>query len=231
MQPAVDEKVQSSSFNAGEVVVLRWRRNHPADMVMPVRVVADTAEHIALFHPVGTVFKGQATADGRKLTREMPFLKREALIGGLADATWTGNHVLQLIRPAESRSTWLLWSEEDWTFRSYYVNLQAPIRRTAIGFDTADYLLDLVVSPNLDWAWKDREEVDLAREHDIVGQDILDRMEREGQRAIRDIEAGAWPFNAGFEKWRPDPAWDIPAMPKGWDASFDVPFVPEWGEE
>lgn len=215
-------------FEPGDVVVLRWRRNHPADVVMPVRVVVDCPEYVALFTAAGTVI-GQATADGRKLTRETPFLERESKIGGLADFTWTGNRVLQFIKPGEARSTWMMWSEIDWSFGGWYVNLQAPIQRTAIGFDTADYLLDLEVTPDLKWSWKDRDEVEEAREHGLVLPQILDRMQIEGERAIRDIEMRSWPFDAGYERWRPDPSWEIPALPQGWDSGLNVSFAPDFG--
>lgn len=213
-------------FRPGDVVALRYRRNQPADVVIPVRVVEDSGSHIALYTMPGTVLKGPATANGRKLTRETPFLERERMVGGLADFTWGRNHVLQPIRPGEARATWLLWSEQDWSLRAWYVNLQAPMQRTLIGFDTADYLLDLDVTPALQWSWKDREEVDLAREHGLVAPEILDRIEAEGARAIEDIETGTWPFDAGYEGWRPDPAWSIPMLPDGWDRGLDEPFVP-----
>ena len=37
-------------------------------------------------------------------------------------------------------------------------------------------------------------------------------------RVIETIETHAWPFNAGWEQWRPDPAWAIPTIPPNWDA-------------
>jgi len=215
----------ATRFATGQQVVLRYRRNTPGDVIIPVTVVADGPDHVALYTAPGTPGKCQATADGQRLTREMPFLERERIIGGFADFTWQRNHVLQLVRPGEPRSTWLLWREPDWAFRAFYVNLQAPLVRAPIGFDTADYLLDLEVTPDLDWAWKDEEEVAIAREHGLVAPEILDRMREEGERAILDIQARAWPFDAGYETWRPDPAWPIPQLPAGWDDGLDEVFV------
>jgi hypothetical protein len=215
-------------FGTGEQILLRYRRNTPGDVIIPVTIVEDTPDYVAIYTAPGTPGKCQATAAGERLTRETPFLKREGMIGGLADFTWQRNHVLQLIRHGEPRATWLLWSEPDWVFRAFYVNLQAPLQRTEMGFDTADYLLDLEVTPDLNWAWKDQEEVAIARQHGLVTEEILDRMEREGTRAIRDIEARAWPFSAGYETWRPDPAWRIPQLPEGWDAGLDEVFEPRF---
>ena len=119
-----------------------------------------------------------------------------------------------------------MWREPDWMFRANYVNLQAPLARTSLGFDTADYLLDLEVTPDLEWAWKDEEEVAIARGHGLVAGKILDQMREDGERAIRDIQARAWPFDAGYEAWRPDPEWPIPRLPASWDDGLDEVFVP-----
>ena len=43
----------------------------------------------------------------------------------------------------------LFWRDPDWELRNWYGNIQAPLKRTAIGFDTADYLLDVWIDPDL----------------------------------------------------------------------------------
>jgi hypothetical protein len=226
MQREIEGVTDTCAFMPGDVAVLRYRRNEPADVVMPVRIIDDSPRFMALYICPGTALKGQATVDGQKLTRDIPFLQPEKMIGGLADYTWSRNYVLQSIRPGEARSTWLLWSEQGWSLRAWYVNLQAPVQRTSIGFDTADYLLDIDITPNLQWAWKDRDEVEDARRHGLVVPEFLDRMEWEGARAIRDIEDRAWPFDAGYDHWRPEPSWRIPTLPDGWNEGLDRPFVP-----
>lgn len=215
-------------FEPGQQIVLRYRRNIPGEVIIPVTIVEDGPTHVAFYTAPGTPYKGQATVDGERLGRDTPFVEREQMEKGLADGVWSGHHTLQIIRPDEPRATWLLWRDEDWSLRGYYVNLQAPLQRTATGFDTADYLLDLEVTPDFKWSWKDEDEVELARKHRLVDPEILDRMEEEGARAIQDIESRAWPFNAGYEIWRPDPSWEIPQLPNGWDAGLDVRFVPSW---
>jgi predicted RNA-binding protein associated with RNAse of E/G family len=110
--------------------------------------------------------------------------------------------------------------------RAWYVNLQAPIQRTSIGFDTADYLLDIDITTGLQWSCKDRDEVEEAWRHGLVAPEILDRMEREGERVICDIGARAWPFDVDNEHWRPNPSWGIPTLSDERDAGLDRPFVP-----
>ena len=58
-----------------------------------------------------------------------------------------GHGVLQLQRPGDMHAVWRLLARAGAaSSRAWYVNLQEPFRRTAIGFDTQDLELDLVVS-------------------------------------------------------------------------------------
>ena len=203
-------------WRVGDPVLLRYRRNVPADVILPVTIVRDDADCIALYTAVGTPIKVQATRDGTRLTRATPFVEREGMIGGLADTTWTTNHVLMLHQPGRMSAIWLFWRDPEWSFQGYYANLQAPLRRTHLGFDTADYLLDVEIRPDFCWVWKDEDEWDAALEGGLVARDVLIAARDDGERVIRDVEARVWPFNAGLESWRPDPAWPIPEMPDDW---------------
>ncbi|HEU0164300.1 MAG TPA: DUF402 domain-containing protein [Thermomicrobiales bacterium] len=205
-----------AEWKHGDVVALRYIRNHPADSIVPARVVEDEPSYVALYYGPGSPRVVHATVEGEPLPREIPFLEREKLIGGLRRITWTDRHVLQIQAP-DRMSAVLLWWDENWQFLGYYVNLQASLFRTTFGFDTADYLLDIVVSPDLAWEWKDEEEFALARLHDILAPELADAIRAEGERAIGDIEARRWPFDGSFESWRPDPSWSIPDLPQGWD--------------
>lgn len=203
-------------WSAGDPVLLRFVRNSPADVLLPVTIVHDDADYVALYTTVGTPIKVQATRDGTRLTRETPFVEREGMIGGLADGTWTTNHVLMLHQPKRMSAIWLFWHDPEWTFQRYYANLQAPLRRTHLGFDTADYLLDVEIRADFTWAWKDEDEWDAALDLGLVEREVLIAAREEGERVIGEIRARSWPFNAGFESWRPDPAWPIPTMPDNW---------------
>lgn len=203
-------------WSAGDPVLLRFVRNRPADVIMPVTIVQDTDEYIALYTTVGTPIKVQAARDGTRLTRQTPFIEREGLLGGLADGTWTANHVLMLHQPGRMSAIWLFWRDPDWTFTGYYANLQAPLKRTHLGFDTADYLLDVEIRTDFTCAWKDEDEWEAALDLGLVERETLIAAREEGKRVIHEVQARTWPFDAGFESWRPDPAWPIPGMPANW---------------
>ncbi len=214
---------EQARWKTGDPIVLRFLRNSPGDVIESVRVVHDGDDYVALYMAVGTPLKVQATRDGRRLTRETPFLEREGLIGGFADAEWTTNHALMLHLPGRMSAIMLFWRDPDWEFAGYYGNIQAPLVRTHLGFDTADYLLDVSIDPDRSWRWKDEDEWELAREHGLIAPELLDEVRREGERIIVEVEARAWPFDAGFETWRPDPSWTIPELPANWDDGLDYP--------
>lgn len=210
-------------WKTGEQILLRYLRNKPGEVVEPVRVVHDGEDYTALYMAVGTPLKVRATHDGQRLTREIPFLEREGTIGGFVDAEWTTNHALMLHQPGRMSAIMLFWRGPEWEFVGFYGNIQAPLARTELGFDTADYLLDVWIRPNHTWEWKDEDEWELAREHGLIDAGLLDEARREGERIIVDVESRVWPFNAGFESWRPEPAWPVPEMPVNWSDGLEYP--------
>lgn len=181
--------ISQTNWHAGDIVTLRYIRNHPADSIVAVRVVEDAPTHTALYMMPGSPRKVHATVDGQPLPRSIQFLEREKLIGRLRDLTWTDRHVLMLQKPDCLNSIGFWWEKDTWEFIDYYVNIQSSLRRTSIGFDTADYLLDVVVHPDLTWKWKDEDEFAEAREAGILEPDVLDAIRLEGESAIADVEA------------------------------------------
>ncbi|MFD1147501.1 DUF402 domain-containing protein [Saccharothrix hoggarensis] len=98
----------------------------------------------------------------------------------------------------------------------WYVNFQRPLRRTALGFDTFDLLLDLVVAPDLSgWSWKDEGEYAQGRRLGVVGEDDHRAVERARDQAVAMIENRDGPFapDAGWAGWRSDPSWPATALP------------------
>lgn len=213
---ATEGVLDGTRWQGGDEIVLRYLRNTPGDVIVPVRVVHDDVDLVALYTAVGTPLKVQATREGRPLTRATSFLDREGMIGGLADAEWHTNHCLMLHRPGRLSAIMLLWRDPDWAFIGWYGNIQAPLVRTRLGFDTADYLLDVAIGPDLSWQWKDEDEWELARVYGLLDTALLDEVRHEGERIISEVEARCWPFDSGFERWRPDPHWSIPKLPHDW---------------
>src|SRR5512139_2821812 len=136
-----------SRFRTGDEVVIRYitRMDGQVGMSWPFRVVRDEPDLVALFIPAGATFMRWYTPPGG--TRE------------LVEGLWRRD-VLRLMFPGEAYSIWLFWEGPERRFTTYYVNFEEPFRRTAIGFDTNDHTLDIMVAPDLSWTWKDTEEFD-----------------------------------------------------------------------
>ena len=195
----------------GEIVLLRWRRAGRIGRVFPVVLVEDSPLATILYTPAETPIKLPVRADGSPLSRELPYAERFSLDWRLGDGVWRQHSTLAFTRPGESRSTWAFWRGDHEAFVGWYVNLQAPLERTPFGFDTEDHVLDVDVEPDLTWRWKDEDEFAEAVRLGRFTADQAAGIRRAGEASIAELEAGAWPFRAGWERWRPDPAWRLPS--------------------
>jgi uncharacterized protein len=189
----------------GDVVLLRSVYDRRVRWAFPHRFV-DAGDRFGFYVGPGApgVWMGR-DADGRYLERwvrgDDPFPK-----------VWSDHHVLRLVRPSAAHSVDLFWTE-DWTFKWWYVNLQTPLGRTPLGFDTTDLALDLWVEPDGTPHWKDEDDFAEARALGVLDDESAAAMRAEGERVLEE-----WPFPTGWEDWRPDPDWPVPQLPARWAA-------------
>lgn len=205
------------SRSKGERILVRNWRKERISYVFPVTVVEDSEEYFALYLAAGSPIKHRVKPDGSPLGRELSFAERASLPVEVGDGRWTENSVLMLTKPGEAHAFWAFWRDSDWKFLGWYVNLQAPFARTTLGFDTADHVLDIVVEPDGNWEWKDLDEFEEAR---CVGRFTLEEAEgilAEAERAVSKIKSRAWPLGSEWEKWKPEPEWEVPSMPRNWN--------------
>lgn len=207
-------------WQAGDHVLLRYRRNQPADVVQPVTVVEDSVARTILYTSVGTTIKVPFTTEGEPIGRDIPFAERARMPFFLGDRTWHSANLLAIVDAGRASGIGLFWDAVDWRFIGYYANLQAPLTRTPLGFDSADYLLDIVIEPDLTWRWKDEDEFAIAQEIGIFTAEQAEGIRAEGKRVIADVEARRSPFDGSFERWRPDPSWTLPTIPADWDRDW-----------
>lgn len=124
----------------------------------------------------------------------------------LVDRPWREPGVVTLTRPGDAHSV-TIFPELGW-----YVNLQEPLRRTPIGFDTADHLADLWRLPTGEWRWKDEHELEAAAARGYLSTTEAAAIRTEGERVVADDK-----FPTGWEGYEPDPDWRAPRLPDGWD--------------
>lgn len=129
--------------------------------------------------------------------------------------------------PGAWYSVWLLWDVEPRRLVCWYVNMEEPFVRTPIGFDTDDYELDVVVNPDFTWRWKDEDHLSQVVDAGLVSHERAVALRRDAELAIRAITTGARPFDAGWDRWTPDPSWPRPELPQNWHALDEnaLPFV------
>jgi hypothetical protein len=130
----------------------------------------------------------------------------------IVDFAWKLNHVLRLTPVGRAHSIDLFWAAPSWEFRGWYVNLQAPLRRSPLGFDTRDHALDITVEPDGAWAWKDEDHLAQAVDLGLFTPDEAVEIRAEGERVLAEQ-----PWPTGWEDWRPDSHWPIPTLPSGWE--------------
>ncbi|MBY8849211.1 DUF402 domain-containing protein [Saccharothrix longispora] len=130
---------------------------------------------------------------------------------------WRGHGRLQLHRPGDAYSVDLFWQGEDRRFAGFYLNLQAPFRRTALGFDTLDHALDFWVPVDGDWHELDRDEFERYVAEGRYDAAEAEAIGRTAEEVAAMLTAGTTWWDPAWGDWAPDPAWPVPALPEGWE--------------
>lgn len=176
----------------------------------PATVVLDDPGSQMLYVPIDSAWMAPVRTDGTAL--RLP-------VGewSLGERRWDATHVLSFAWPSEPHAVLLFW-DADWEPLRWYVNLQSPLRRTLIGFDYTDLILDAVATPDRSgWDWKDEGELAEAIRRGLIPAEDETRLRTEGEAAIRRILDREPPFDRDWWDWRPDPAWPTAVLPRDWD--------------
>ena len=120
-------------------------------------------------------------------------------------------NILLLVEPGRPYSTLLEW-DADWSFIEWYVNFERPQSPSPVGFDYFDLALDLACYPDGRWKLLDEDELEEGLETGVFSEEDAALARAEAARLVAE-----WPFPTGWEDWRPDPGWEPPSLPAGWD--------------
>ena len=113
-------------------------------------------------------------------------------------------------RPGDPYAIWHFWEGPERKFAGWYLNFEAP-------FDTMDLELDILIAPDATWEFKD---IDLLwQRHDEGRFTLLEvrRILELGDDIGRMLDAGEWWWDPSWTEWEPDPTWEVPALPDGWE--------------
>ena len=175
---------------------------------VPVYVVDDTDEHLVTYIAPGAPF-GFVDGDWPTPDARHPWHGREK---------WDGHGCLMVHRPGDHHAVWHFWDGPERKFVCWYINLQAAFRRTAIGYDTQDYELDLVVSPDGSWVFKDRELLTQRVAEGRFSPGLEDWIVHLGEELAAEIDADRRWWDQTLVDWMPDPAWNGPSLPPRWES-------------
>jgi predicted RNA-binding protein associated with RNAse of E/G family len=208
-------------FAPGRLILHRNVGPRPVGWVRPARVVSDDERGLLLWVAPGSPVVTVVATDGRGM-RAMPFAEWVTLESRPDFQNWNGPGLLKFHPPGEAHSVWWFRSPQG-AFTGWYVNLEEPAIRwddgDVAGIDVVDQDLDILVSPDRSWSWKDEDEFTERLgfpEHYWVRDEAAVRAE--GERVVKQIEAGQFPFDGTWTDFVPDPSWRVPStLPAGWD--------------
>lgn len=200
-------------FRPGETVVLRELLRGRVWVARPATLVRDAEDLWMFYISPGTRWYGPASNEPRPWVR----LKAPGADWTLEERQWAGAHVLSFAWPGAGHAVLLMWDEE-WEPRHWYVNVEAPLRRFELGFDTFDHDLDVLVEPDRSsWRWKDEADVEEGVRLGAYTEEQAAVFRREGDRGLGRILDREPPFDREWWSWRPDPSWPTPELLEGWD--------------
>lgn len=207
-------------WRPGDHVLLRHLNRGRLSLVVAATVVEDSENLIALYVAESSPLKSKVNLDGSRIPRELPYTERFGRPWRLVDGVWRNSAVLWITKPNLPYVIGAFWEGSQRSFRGYYLNIQDPLRRHELGFDSVDHILDVQFWPDGSWNWKDEDEFCDAQAVGRFTRDEAANVRRIGETVVASWRACAWPFDQAWPNWAPETSWTRPNMPPNWDQLF-----------
>jgi hypothetical protein len=137
---------------------------------------------------------------------------------------WNGDGLLRLTEPGRPYSVLVFWTPGRTAVARWYVNIEEPSRRTDMGFDYLDQLLDVVFAADRkSWKWKDEDEFEEAVKMGLIERGRATELRHAAEEAIDRVQQAQPPYTDEWRAWNPEPGWAIPGLPPEWD-QLPTPF-------
>lgn len=200
-------------FAVGQSVLWRSRPAGAMGFVLAANVMLDDTM-IALYQPPGAPTRRRLGARGGPSGRN---LLVDEWDGRHHASTFGGPPVVRAYLPGSSYSIIRRWNPQHNDFSGWYINLERPWTRTALGFDSEDFLLDIVFAEDRStWTVKDEDELAWAVETGTISAELSATIRRAGDQAISDSASNGGVFGIDWSTITPNRAWSEPFMPTNW---------------
>lgn len=197
-------------WNSGDVVAVREVLRGKIYSALAMRVVEDTENFSVLYvSPRTRVYWPHKPNGGAVRIPPAEWI--------LIEEPWPFDDALYFIQPGAGYTISAYWNSM--TFDHWKINLEEPMRRTELGFDYMDQLLDIIVSADRStWQWKDEDETEEAQARGIFTPEFVHELYQRGELAVRMLQSQQPPFDRDWRKWKPDLFWRAPLhLPAGWE--------------
>jgi hypothetical protein len=204
----------ASTFDVGSAIVRRDVHRGKVASVWSGRVVHDSGDNL-----VWAVFPGVEMLGRASYVESLRTGVKARNLDELAAGEWTlasapmGDGAILVFQLPDVYFSVMLFFTGGGEFRRWYVNFERPYRRTPIGFDTSDLLVDLVIEPDGTYRWKDEGEYEQGRRLGIVSGTDHARVEKARTQALAMVERRSGPFDERWMSWRRDSTWTVPTLP------------------
>ena len=201
-------------WSSGDHVVFRQVWPGGVWAAIPATIIEDSSALVSLYIAPATMFSGPNCA------------REEHLHIAVAGAwerkryEWAGQHHVWASVPGEACSVWTIWSSLHWTHLGWKVNPETRLRRTVIGFDTTDHVLDVVISADLgSWRWKDEDELAVAIDLGLFSVAEGEQIRQQARRVANECVTSRSQQLQTWADWRPPAGWKLPVLQGNWEVA------------
>jgi hypothetical protein len=205
----------SSKWEYGEPIT--WRNvGRAVEYAFPAIVVADDDDLVVLYQPHATIAKrmkgDRGSVSGQGTSSQ---LAPASWDGEYEDYVYSGPNVLRAYRQGDGFSIIRSVSNDLTSVSGWYINIELPWRRTAIGFDSRDLVLDLRRRDER-WIWEDEDELEWAVEHGTISEKEENFARSSAKLALEAAESNSGAFGIQWASYLPEHDWPLPAICSDW---------------
>lgn len=199
-----------SRWVAGDQILLRGVWEDHVFVAIPVTVIVDQPDLLALYLSTGSPLMRAYTQTGVKARLPIGDLE-------LQQDVWRTDAIRFCFPDIQYA---ILGFYDDLTAppSRWYVNIERSYSRTPLGVDFTDHFLDIRISGDLSaWSWKDADELVEATQIGLITTEHASEIRAAGEHAVKRLGSRAAPFDGSWDRWRPPESPPILSLPTGWE--------------